>query len=83
MKLNDPKLAKVGMKVVDTYYSRSDYSDCWGIGIIRKVLKTRIHIEFPHATRDFDKNVKVYDLTHYRNFTKHYDQRKKEFKNGY
>lgn len=79
-KYNNPKEAKVGQKIVDTWYSRSERGDSWGIGIITKVLKTRIHIKYNNANLEKDKRVRVYDLVHYRNFTKIYDRRKKEFK---
>lgn len=82
-KFHDPKQAKVGDKIIDTYYSNIDRIDSWGIGQITKVLKTRIHIHFPNAKNEFDREIKIYDLTHFRNFTKKYDKRKKEFKNNY
>ncbi len=53
------KLRK-GMKVQDVWFSYHDgtWSEPWGGGVVKKVLKTRVHIEF-----EFEGNV-VYDIPH-------------------
>ena len=63
--------AKVRQKVVDTWYSNPHKPNCWGVGIIKKVLKTRVHIKFENVDE-----VMVFDKAHFNQFIK----RKKDHK---
>ena len=47
---------KVGMKVEDAIFSSPANTN--GTGIVKKILKTRVHIDFYHH------KVEVYDLQH-------------------
>lgn len=69
MKLNE---LKIGMKIVDTWYSKKDHKDYWGIGTVQKILKNRVIVNFSN------KGIIKYDYMHIRNFTKKFDLRKKE-----
>ncbi len=60
------KMEVVLMKVFninDKYYDKLFPS--WGIGVCIKILKTRVHIEFPHV------GLKIYDKNHYKFLVKY------------
>ena len=53
MKIQD---FKKGMRVFDTWFSYHG-REPWGSGVVTKVLKTRVHIEFhPYNKQVYDKS---------------------------
>lgn len=52
MKLSE---LKIGLKVFDTWFAD------WGVGVVDKVLKTRVFIKFPYP-----KGMMKYDVAHIR-----------------
>jgi len=79
---NNPENLKKGSKIVDSYYSRSDYQECWGVGIVTKIMKTKVHVSFPDAIREHNKEA-VYGMSTFKNFTEKVDFRKTEHKKLY
>ena len=71
---------KVGNKLIDRWYSRSDYRSSWGIGVIKKITKNRVHVLFKDTLDSSYKNA-VYDYAHIKEFTLKYDKRLKAIKN--
>lgn len=69
MKLNE---LKIGMRIVDTWYSKKDHKDYWGIGTVQEILKNRVVVDFSN------KGIVKYDNMHIRNFTKKFDSRRKD-----
>jgi len=77
-----PESLEKGNRIVDIYYSRSEYLDSWGIGLVQEVKKTIVIVSFPNAVKEKDR-IQTYDYTHIRNFTKKVDLRNTKDKQIY
>lgn len=56
------KKAKIGMKVIDRWYSLK-YKNPWGFGKILKITKSSVHIKFSKQ-----KEKTIYDKAHFNRF---------------